>query len=58
MKDDCDACEHTEVCKYKEAYKAINAAAKSLCSKEENKNGAFTITTSCRHCRRNDTYLK
>lgn len=47
MKEICESCLHSEVCKLRDNYTALNKAAEDLSKTEEAKGGAFTITISC-----------
>lgn len=50
MIDHCGACKHANVRKYIAAFKNLQTAVKDLSSKEENKDGTFTIDISCKYC--------
>ena len=58
MKELCESCLHSEVCKLRDKYTALNKAVEDLLKTEEAKGGEFTIVISCiKHYDKGD-YLK
>ena len=47
MKEICESCLHSEVCKLREKYTALSRAVDDLLKTEEAKGGEFTISISC-----------
>ena len=58
MKEICESCLHSEVCKLRDKYIAINKAVEDLLKTEEAKGREFAITVGCSKYYDKGNYLK